>query len=116
MAEILAITHGLLLAKTEFVDNVMVFSDCKQDIQLIDQDNDFNDVYTYILKNCKESKQGFKAVKCVFVMWEHNQVANALANECQRNQLQVYDLRELPISPLYCNELLVWIVMGLSSP
>lgn len=115
MAEILAITHGLLLAKTEFVDNVMVFSDCKQDIQLIDQDNDFNDVYTDILKNC-ESKQGFKAVKCVFVMWEHNQVANALANECQRNQLQVYDLRELPISPLYCNELLVWIVMGLSSP
>lgn len=107
MAELLGIIEGLALAKRGGFDYVLILSDSLQAINLISCDKIFNDVYCNVLKKCRACKQEFKDIQFTFVKREKNKVADFLARDCRRDVRNLNVVRDLPLPPTECMNLLL---------
>lgn len=99
MAKLHAIYEGLHLARREHVSNPVLVSDCQKAINRINQEELLHDLYVNMVRECRETLQGFTQVKCMFMKRDWNKVADAMARDGRILGINRNVVRELPHPP-----------------
>lgn len=100
-SELWAILLGLQVAKDRGIDIVILESDCKVGVDLINESLD-GAPSTTIIRQIKEATKGFVKVKFQFIIREDNRLANCLAKTCTADatNLHIIDVPSLYIKSL----------------
>lgn len=93
------IRERLSYALIEFLNNILVISDDKQPIGLMNKDNVIRDFYCHVLNDCRERLEMFQASRFMFVRREHNRVAGELAKDCRKTVDRMNETHDVPYPP-----------------
>lgn len=83
-AKLLAIRHGLDLASEANYTHIVIYSDCKQAVDMVNNTIlDYEDFYSDIVMDYRELLHYFQETRLLFVRRKDNQVADALSHRCR---------------------------------
>lgn len=105
-AELLAIQEGLQMVKNYNGSKGIIYTDCKNAIQLIMCETN-SDKYHNVLLNCRGLLLDLHDVKLEFCERKYNHVADGIAKICRTSDMACNVARVFPTPPNYCRTQLI---------
>lgn len=85
-AELKGIQEGLATALNHGIQKLVLFSDCKTAITLLDHETPQSNIYANVLRVCRDLRKSFEQIRITHCSRDLNKVADLLARNCRRQE------------------------------